>query len=107
MLYTAFRRQLNDVITALNAATGKTFWEYEYLDPFTNDFSEKVGPGPYAKPQVDRRPRGDREQCTGKIHSLNKKTGKLVWSHDLFSEFHGTHLVCGYSSHRAVIQRTR
>jgi outer membrane protein assembly factor BamB len=36
---------------------------------------------------------------TGKIHSLNKKNGKLVWSHDLYSEFHATHLIYGYSSH--------
>ena len=98
VLYTAFRRRLSDVITALDAGTGKTLWEYDYLNPFTNDFSEKVGPGPYAMPQVI----GDRvvtASATGKIYSLNKKTGKPVWSHDLFSEFHATHLVYGYSSH--------
>ena len=98
VLYTAFRRRLSDVITALDAATGKTLWEYDYLNPFTNDFSEKVGPGPYAMPQVI----GDRvitASATGKIYSLNKKTGKPVWQHDLYSEFHATHLVYGYSSH--------
>ncbi|MGA3187134.1 MAG: PQQ-binding-like beta-propeller repeat protein [Bryobacteraceae bacterium] len=98
VLYTAFRRGASDVVTALDAATGKTLWEYVYVNPFTNDFSEKVGPGPYAMPQVI----GDRvvsASGTGKIHSLNKKTGKLVWSHDLYNEFHGTHLVYGYSSH--------
>jgi outer membrane protein assembly factor BamB len=98
VLYTAFGRRLSDVITAIDAATGKTLWEYDYLNPFTNDFSEKVGPGPYTMPQVI----GDRvvtASATGKIHSLNKTTGKPVWSHDLYSEFHGTHLVYGYSSH--------
>jgi outer membrane protein assembly factor BamB len=98
VLYTAFRRRLSDVITALDAATGKTLWEYDYLNAFTSDFSEKVGPGPYAMPQVI----GDRvvtASATGKIYSLNKKTGKPVWQHDLYSEFHGTHLVYGYSSH--------
>jgi hypothetical protein len=52
VLYTAFRRGMNDVVTALDAATGQTLWEHVYPNPFTNDFSEKVGPGPYAMPQV-------------------------------------------------------
>jgi len=98
VLYTAFRRGSKDVITALDAATGNTRWEYEYDNPFTNSFSEKVGPGPYAMPEVV----GDRviaASGTGKIHSLDKKTGKVVWSHDLYSEFHGTHLQYGYSCH--------
>ncbi len=98
ILYTAFRRGSKDVVTALDAATGKTRWEYEYENPFTNSFSEKVGPGPYAMPQVV----GDRvvtASGTGKIHSLDKKTGRLVWSHDLYNEFHGSQLQFGYSCH--------
>jgi outer membrane protein assembly factor BamB len=98
ILYTAFRRGSKDVITALDASTGKTRWEYEYDNPFTNSYSEAVGPGPYAMPQVV----GDRliaASGTGKIHSLDKKTGKVIWFHDLYSEFHGTHLVYGYSCH--------
>ena len=98
VLYTGFRRNSSDVITALDAATGKTLWEYEYENPFTNDYSEAVGPGPYAMPQVI----GDRvvtASGTGKIHSLDKKTGKVRWSHDLYSEFHASHLRFGYSCH--------
>jgi outer membrane protein assembly factor BamB len=98
VLYTAFRRGSKDVITALDAATGKTRWEYEYENPFTNAFSEKVGPGPYAMPQVI----GDRlvtASGTGKIHSLDKKTGRRIWSHDLYDEFGGSQLQFGYSCH--------
>ncbi|HUD99299.1 MAG TPA: hypothetical protein VMR62_06965, partial [Bryobacteraceae bacterium] len=68
VLYTAYRRNSHDVITALDAATGKTIWEYEYDNPFTNSYSEAVGPGPYAMPEVV----GDRlitASGTGKIHS--------------------------------------
>jgi glucose dehydrogenase len=89
VLYTAFRRNSRDVVTALDAATGKTIWEYEYENPFTNSYSEAVGPGPYAMPQVV----GDRvitASGTGKIHSLDKKTGKPKWSHDLYNEFHAS-----------------
>jgi outer membrane protein assembly factor BamB len=98
VLYTAYRRGLTDVIVALDAQSGKTIWEYGYLNVFKNSFAEKVGPGPYAMPQVV----GDRvvtASATGKIHSLNKKTGKPVWSHDLYSEFHGSHLEFGYACH--------
>jgi outer membrane protein assembly factor BamB len=98
VLYTAFRRGSKDVVTAVDAATGKTRWEYEYDNPFTNAYSEGAGPGPYAMPQVV----GDRvvtASATGKIHSLDKKTGRPVWSHDLYAEFHATHLQFGYSCH--------
>lgn len=98
VLYTAYRHGSNDVITALDAATGKTIWEYWYPNPFTNSYSEKVGPGPYAMPQIV----GDRlitASATGKIHSLDKRTGKVVWSHDLQREFHATHTEFGYTCH--------
>src|ERR1022692_1815017 len=88
ILYTAFRRNSRDVITALDAATGKTIWEYEYENPFTNDYSEAVGPGPYAMPQVV----GDRVVTAS-------GTGKPKWSHDLYSEFHATQLKFGYACH--------
>jgi glucose dehydrogenase len=97
-LYTGFRRGREDVFTALDAATGKTIWEFAYDNPFTNAYSEGVGPGPYAMPQVI----GDRlvtASGTGKIHSLDKKTGKVIWSHDLYREFNGTRLDFGYSCH--------
>ena len=98
VLYTAFRRDSRDVITALDTATGRTIWEFNYENPFTNSYSEAVGPGPYAMPEVI----GDRvvtASGTGRIHSLDKKTGKQVWSHDLYNEFHATHLQYGFSCH--------
>src|SRR5436190_6465087 len=105
ILYTAFRRGSKDVVTALDASTGKTRWEYEYENPFTNSYSEKVGPGPYAMPQVI----GDRvvtASGTGKIHSLDKKTGRRVWSHNLYTEFDGTQLQFGYSCHGLPYKNT-
>lgn len=102
-LYTAYRRGAKDVITALDARTGKTVWEFAYDAPFRNDYSEAVGPGPYAMPQVI----GDRlvtASAIGQIHSLDKKTGKPVWSKDLYREFAGTRLVYGYSCHALPYQ---
>jgi outer membrane protein assembly factor BamB len=36
---------------------------------------------------------------TGKILSLDKRTGQIVWQHDLYEEFGGTRLGFGYSCH--------
>ena len=98
ILYTAFRRESSDVVTALDSSTGKTIWEFAYSAPFKNEYSAGVGPGPYAMPQVI----GDRAVTAsgiGQIHSLNKSDGKPVWSLDLFKDFGGTRLKFGYSSH--------
>jgi outer membrane protein assembly factor BamB len=45
---------------------------------------------------------GDRlvtASAIGQINSLDKKTGKVVWSKDLYKEFGGTRLPHGYSCH--------
>jgi outer membrane protein assembly factor BamB len=54
------------------------------------------GPGPHATPLVN----GDfvfTTGATGKLHALHKKSGKLLWSHELIKEFDGTLRVNGYS----------
>lgn len=102
-LYTGYRSGSNDVFVALEAATGKTVWEYSYSAPFTNFYSEGAGPGPYAMPQVV----GDRlvtASGIGQIHSLDKKTGTPVWSRDLYKQFGGNRLDFGYSSHALPYQ---
>ncbi len=52
ILYTGYRRGSDDVVTALDAQSGKTIWETKYAAPFTNSWADGVGPGPYAMPQV-------------------------------------------------------
>jgi outer membrane protein assembly factor BamB len=99
ILYTCYRRgDAEDVIVALEAATGKQIWEFGYPAPFKNGYADAVGPGPYAMPQIV----GDRVVTAsgiGQIHSLEKKTGKVVWALDLYKQFGGDRLDFGYSSH--------
>ena len=95
-LFTMYRKGENEVVIALAAATGKTIWEYSYTAPFTREYDMSNGPGPHATPLVN----GNlvfTAGATGKLHCLDKQTGKLLWSHDLLSEFHGTLRVNGYS----------
>ena len=80
-----------DVIVAIDARTGANIWEYAYESRFQAWDPNAIGPGPYAMPQVV----GDRlvtASGAGKIHSIDKKTGRPVWSRDLYSEFGGTRL---------------
>ena len=96
MLFTMYRKGDNEVVVALDAATGKTVWEFSYAAPFLPDYDMSNGPGPHATPLVA----GNMvfaSGATGKLHGLDKKTGKSLWSHDLLSEFHGTLRVNGYS----------
>jgi outer membrane protein assembly factor BamB len=98
VLYTAYRRGSDDVVIAMDAATGKTTWEHADGAPFQNAYSDAVGPGPYSMPQVV----GDRLIAVsgiGQVHSLDKKTGTPVWALDLGRQFGGTRLDFGYSSH--------
>jgi outer membrane protein assembly factor BamB len=96
MLFTMYRKGENEVAIALDAATGKTIWEYSYAAPFSPEYDMTNGPGPHATPLVS----GNfvfTSGATGKLNCLDKKTGKLLWSHDLINEFHGTVRVNGYS----------
>ena len=96
MLFTMYRKGDNEIAIALDAATGKTVWEYSYAAPFPPQYDMSNGPGPHATPLVS----GNfvfTSGATGKLHCLDKKTGKLLWSHDLISEFQGTVRVNGYS----------
>src|SRR4026207_760616 len=80
MLFTMYRKGDNEIAVALDAATGKTLWEYSYAAPFSAGYDMSNGPGPHATPLVV----GDfviTSGATGKLHCLDKKTGKRLWSH--------------------------
>jgi len=95
-LFTMYRKGAQEIVVALDASTGKTLWEYGYDAPFSKDYDMTNGPGPHATPLIA----GDSifaAGATGKLHCLNKETGKPVWSHDLLKEFNGTLRVNGYA----------
>lgn len=96
VLFTMYRKGDSEVVIAVDAATGKTIWEYSYAAPFSSEYDMSNGPGPHATPLVT----GDRvvtSGATGKLLSLDRKSGKVLWSHDLINEFRGTLRVNGYS----------
>jgi outer membrane protein assembly factor BamB len=95
-LYTMYRNGEQDTVVAMEAATGKTVWEYSYAAPFTKQYELEQGPGPRAMPLVV----GNgvyTAGATGKLHCLDKRNGKVIWSHDLVAEFNATVRARGYS----------
>jgi outer membrane protein assembly factor BamB len=71
-----------EVVIALAADTGKTIWEQKYDAP-TAGMNYKEGLGPHSTPLLA----GERlftVGAIGKFHALDKKTGKVLWSHDLW-----------------------
>lgn len=85
-----------EVVVALDAATGRTVWEHAYPAPFLPRMNMEYGPGPHSTPLVV----GDLVYAvgvTGKLHALDKKTGRVAWSRDLWQELGGVVQGRGYS----------
>ena len=96
VLYTMYRRGVEDVVVAIAAATGKTIWEYAYAAPKLGGQDFNPGPGPHAMPLLA----GDRlfaAGATGIFHCLEKKTGRKIWAHSLIEGWGGSPVMFGYS----------
>jgi outer membrane protein assembly factor BamB len=78
-----------EAVVALDAATGKTLWEYSYPSKI-EDFS--FGAGPHSTPIVV----GDRLFSIGtnkQLYAFDVRTGKVLWAHDLVKEFNAPTLL--------------
>ena len=95
-LYTMYNQGEQEVAIALAADTGKTIWEYKYDAPSPAGMDYEYGVGPHSTPLLV----GDQlftVGATGKIFALDKKTGKVAWTHDLWTQYGGTKMGRGYS----------
>jgi len=73
-----------EVVAAIDAGSGKTLWEHVYPAPLLPQMGMEYGPGPHSTPLVV----GDLVYAvgvTGKLHALDKKTGRVVWAHGGFA----------------------
>ena len=94
-LYTMYSEGEQETVIALAADTGKTIWEHKYASPHTG-LDYEYGAGPHSTPLLV----GDllfTAGSRGNVHALDKKSGKVVWSHDLWKEYNGTKMDRGYS----------
>jgi outer membrane protein assembly factor BamB len=96
LLYTMYRRGNQEVMVAMNPADGATKWEYAYDAAFLPKMGMEHGAGPHATPLI----MGNSIYTIGvlaKMHALDKRTGKVLWSKDLWKDFPGsTYMGRGY-----------
>jgi len=103
-LYTMYGKPREEVVLAANAETGVTLWEHATPMTFQSDYPE-MGNGPYSTPLIV----GDRLFTTGvagRLQCLEKKTGKLLWTQELWQEHQGTRLMYGYASSAIAFRET-
>ena len=90
-LFTMYREGDNEVVIALDAATGSTRWRHAYHAPLLHDgyfdvWLNSAGPGPYSSPLL-----ADGSVfaigVNGHLHALDARTGALRWSHNLVDVF--------------------
>ncbi len=98
-LYTMYRKgngrarggpwDAEESVIALDAGTGQTIWEHKYASQI-EDFS--FGAGPHSTPLLV----GDRLFTIGtnkQLYAFNKRSGKVLWSHDLIKAFNAPPLL--------------
>ncbi len=103
-LYTMYSAGEEETVIALAAGTGKTIWEHKYASPHAG-LDYEYGPGPHSTPILV----GDllfTAGSRGVVHALDKKTGKVAWSHDLWKEYKGTLMGRGYSCSPVAYKKT-
>jgi len=94
-LYTMYSVADQEVVIALAADSGKTIWEYKYDAPQAG-MNYEAGVGPHSTPLLI----DDvlyTVGATGKLFALDKKSGKVAWSHDLWKDYGGRKMDRGYS----------
>ncbi len=101
-LYTMYRQitrqpsvSHEEVVAALDAASGKTIWEFKY-PASPNGIQFDQGFGPHSTPLIV----GNRlfaASSRSELFALDKTTGKRIWSHDFVKEFNAPLTARGYS----------
>ena len=97
VLYSMYGRRGEEVVFAANAETGQTLWEHVTPMTFVSDAALEMGNGPYSTPLIV----GDRVFTTGvagRLQCFDKKSGKLLWTQQLWTEHRGSQLMYGYAS---------
>ena len=89
------RRGTEEVVSAIDLATGKVAWEQKYPAPAAkNPYAKEMALGPYSTPLVDAE-RVYTLGTTAILSAWNVKTGALVWRKDFSPTIDTSKLFCG------------
>lgn len=87
----------HEIVVALDAESGETVWQHKYAAPWPKSIDRENLKGPNATPIVHNG-RVYTFGLTGKVHCLDQKSGKPIWSHDVVGEFGATMPGYGFAS---------
>lgn len=96
-LYTMYRTGDDENVIALEADTGKTKWTHTYAAPIPSDAETGFGKGPNATPLIA----GERVvtlSFDGRVHCLDRNTGKVLWTTHLVKDQGGRFVQFGFAS---------
>ena len=105
VLYVMYGKPREEVVMAADAETGKTIWEHATPMTFQSDVAREMGNGPYSTPLIV----GSRVFTTGvagRLQCLDKKTGKVLWTQQLWDEHRGSQMMYGYASSPIAFRET-
>jgi outer membrane protein assembly factor BamB len=101
-----YRDRGQEVVVALRAGDGRPVWEQRYDAPLPEGLYTEHGAGPHATPAIDGR-RLFTLGIAGRLQALDRRTGALLWSHDLTREYGAKPPDCGYAAsplvHRGLL----
>ena len=99
--YTLYKRGTDTVIVALNAATGETFWEKVFDAAPTKEEMKEIDPVHGTAPASTPLIVGGRlfvVTFMGQLVALDRKTGRVEWSEELWRKHGGTLVGYGYTN---------
>jgi outer membrane protein assembly factor BamB len=94
-LYTMYSSGGREFVVAMDAASGKTVWEHSYAFS-ASGLELENGDGPHSTPLIS----GSllfSVGTSGQMFALDKKTGRVVWSKDLWNDLGGNRDGRGYA----------
>ena len=97
-LVTTYRGSGDEVIVALDRATGKTLREHAYPAPALAGQDLSQGHGPHATPLRAAGGSVCAAGVTGRLTCLDLATGRVRWTKELITALGGTVVYRGYSS---------
>ncbi len=89
------RRDPDEVVLAIDLATGRVAWEQKYAAPMEkNPYAKQMAKGPYSTPLLSEG-RLYTLGTTAILSAWNASTGALVWRKDFSSRIDTSKLFCG------------
>jgi outer membrane protein assembly factor BamB len=103
-LYTMYRKDDQEYVVALEAKTGKTVWEHGYPVETTR-MMDQFGGGPRSTPLIVAG-RVFTVGINAVMYAFEADSGKVLWKHDLATEYGGTIPGRGYSASAIAYKNT-